>query len=71
MKAEAKALDVAQMGNFYFFDKNSGNAYTNRWEVISGMGQRSGYAQIEGGILHNGWAQHGFYRDAARHGHNT
>ena len=39
-------------GKLYFFDKNSGNAYTNRWAEIDGIWYEfndQGYAQAKKG----------------------
>ena len=52
----------------YFFDKNSGNAYTNRWAEIDGIWYEfndQGYAQAKKGEFYTTDGSTWFYRDAA------
>ena len=55
-------------GKLYFFDKNSGNAYTNRWAEIDGIWYEfndQGYAQAKKGEFYTTDGSTWFYRDAA------
>ena len=59
---------VAPDGKLYFFDKNSGNAYTNRWAEIDGIWYEfndQGYAQAKKGEFYTTDGSTWFYRDAA------
>ena len=59
---------VTPDGKLYFFDKNSGNAYTNRWAEIDGIWYEfndQGYAQAKKGEFYTTDGSTWFYRDAA------
>ena len=59
---------VTPDGKLYFFDKNSGNAYTNRWAEIDGIWYEfndQGYAQAKKGEFYTIDGSTWFYRDAA------
>ena len=59
---------VTPDGKLYFFDKNSGNAYTNRWAEIDGIWYQfndQGYAQAKKGEFYTTDGSTWFYRDAA------
>ena len=59
---------VTPDGKLYFFDKNSGNAYTNRWAEIDGIWYEfndQGYAQAKEGEFYTTDGSTWFYRDAA------
>ena len=58
---------VTPDGKLYFFDKNSGNAYTNRWAEIDGIWYEfndQGYAQAKKGEFYTTDGSTWFYRDA-------
>ena len=58
---------VTPDGKLYFFDKNSGNAYTNRWAEIDGIWYEfndQGYAQAKKGEFCTTDGSTWFYRDA-------
>lgn len=59
---------VTPDGKLYFFDKNSGNAYTNRWAEIDGIWYEfndQGYAQAKKGEFYTTDGSTWFYRDTA------
>lgn len=59
---------VTPDGKLYFFDKNSGNAYTNRWAEIDSIWYEfndQGYAQAKKGEFYTTDGSTWFYRDAA------
>ena len=59
---------VTPDGKLYFFDKNSGNAYTNRWAEIDGIWYEfndQGYAQAKKGEFYTTDGSTWFHRDAA------
>ncbi|RSI58851.1 Glucosyltransferase-SI precursor [Streptococcus salivarius] len=59
---------VTPDGKLYFFDKDSGNAYTNRWAEIDGIWYEfndQGYAQAKKGEFYTTDGSTWFYRDAA------
>ena len=59
---------VTPDGKLYFFDKNPGNAYTNRWAEIDGIWYEfndQGYAQAKKGEFYTTDGSTWFYRDAA------
>ena len=59
---------VTPDGKLYFFDKYSGNAYTNRWAEIDGIWYEfndQGYAQAKKGEFYTTDGSTWFYRDAA------
>ena len=59
---------VTPDGKLYFFDKNSGNAYTNRWAEIDGIWYEfndQGYAQAKKGEFYTTDGSTWFYRDVA------
>lgn len=66
---QAKGIKyVTPDGKLYFFDKNSGNAYTNRWAEIDGIWYEfndQGYAQAKKGEFYTTDGSTWFYRDAA------
>lgn len=66
---QAKGIKyVTPDGKLYFFDKNSGNAYTNRWAEIDGIWYEfndQGYAQATKGEFYTTDGSTWFYRDAA------
>lgn len=66
---QAKGMKyVTPDGKLYFFDKDTGNAYKNRWAEIDGIWyefNNQGYAQAKKGEFYTTDGSTWFYRDAA------